>query len=153
MYIKDTREVLSSLVCLGAGAGIVTMSMGYELGSAFNMGPGYFPLILGCVLLLLGVILAFGAIGLGPSLDRNDVSLDGRALWSLGVVAATFIGFALLLEPLGLALTSFIVLAVAGYASRLLTILEALVASLVLSTLCVILFVYLLDLQISAWPW
>lgn len=153
MYLRDTREVLSSLVCLGAGAGIVVMSMGYELGTAFNMGPGYFPLILGGALLVVGVVLAFGAVGFGTSADREAVSLDLRALWALIVVAATFIGFALLLEPLGLALTCFVVLATAGFASRLLTIAEALVAAFLLAALCVVLFVYLLDLQISAWPW
>jgi hypothetical protein len=153
MHIKDAREGLSSLVCLAAGAAIVVMSLGYELGTALNMGLGYFPLILGGILVLVGLIMGAGAVGFGAPTQKTHIAVDLRALWALTVVTLAIVAFAALLEPLGLALTCFLVLTLAGIGSRLLRPLEAIATAFVLSAVCVVLFVYLLDLQISAWPW
>ncbi|MCB5203781.1 tripartite tricarboxylate transporter TctB family protein [Neorhizobium sp. T786] len=153
MYIRDIREVLSSLVCVLTGISIIVMSLGYELGTAFNMGPGYFPLLLGIVLLVTGIFIAAGAVSWRVGTAKTTTSFDRRSLWALVVVAATFVGFAALLETCGLALTCFVVLSAAGMTSRLLRPLEAFLTAFVLSSISVILFVYVLDLQIRAWPW
>ena len=153
MFIKDIREALSSLVCLVTGTAIIIMSLEYDLGTAFNMGPGYFPLLLGMVLLAMGLFIAAGAVSWTRAVRRLPITFDFRSFWAVVVVAATFVCFAILLEAFGLALTCFAVLSIAGVASGLLRPLEALVTALVLSSISVILFVYLLDLQISALPW
>lgn len=119
------------------------------------MGPGYFPMLLGGLMALLAVILAIGALSFRPVAPRDEVvdSFDLGALWSLVVVGAVFVAFALLLKPLGLALTCFVVLFLAGIGSRLLPPLEAFITAAILSASAVVLFVLLLDLQIRTWPW
>ena len=37
-------------------------SLGMEIGTAFRMGPGYFPLVLAGVLILLGGLILFNAL-------------------------------------------------------------------------------------------
>ncbi|PJR09886.1 tripartite tricarboxylate transporter TctB family protein [Sinorhizobium meliloti] len=153
MFIRDIREVLSSLVCVVTGTAIIILSLGYELGTAFNMGPGYFPLLLGVVLLATGLFIAAGAVSWRGAAEKVPISFDHGSFWALTVVAATFVAFAVLLETCGLALTCVAVLSAAGMASRLLRPVEAFLVAVVLSSISVILFVYLLDIQIRAWPW
>jgi hypothetical protein len=153
MYIKDIRDALSSLLCLLAGSGVVVASSRYDLGTAFSMGPGYFPLILGILLLVMGLFIGLGSVSWAGASETKSANVDLRSLWAVAVVAAAFVGFALALETFGLALTCFSVLAIAGMTSHLLRPLEALLTAFVLCIISVILFVYLLDLQIRAWPW
>lgn len=155
IHIKDLRELFSALLLAVIAGGIILLSSGYEMGTAFSMGPGYFPLILGGLLALLAAIVALGALSFTPLEGQAaaDETFGLSALWPLTVVGGTFIAFALLLKPLGLALTCFSVLFLAGIGSRLLRPIEALITAAVLSAAAVILFVLLLDLQIRTWPW
>lgn len=155
--IKDGRELMSAAVLALAGVAVTYASVSYELGDAFNMGPGYFPLVLGLILMVLALVTAFGALGYSrgssPASLRGGRLIDVRAIWAVVIVCGSFAGFAALLPVLGLSLTCFIVLFAASTGSGLLKPLEGLATALILSTASVVIFVVLLGLQIKIWPW
>ena len=56
---KPRREVAAGVTMIGIGLLVVIESTTYTIGDAARMGPGYFPLLLGVLLALLGLIIAF----------------------------------------------------------------------------------------------
>lgn len=56
---KPRREVAAGVTMAAIGILVVIESTTYTIGDAARMGPGYFPLLLGAVLAVLGVIIAF----------------------------------------------------------------------------------------------
>src|SRR4051812_37112285 len=61
MQIKSRKDFVSGLMFIGAGAAFAIGATNYKVGDAARMGPGYFPLILGCALALMGTIVLLGS--------------------------------------------------------------------------------------------
>ncbi|HEX4366654.1 MAG TPA: tripartite tricarboxylate transporter TctB family protein, partial [Rhodopila sp.] len=53
--IRDSGGFVAGLLFLSIGLGAVGIASGYRVGSALHMGPGYFPVALGVLLVLVGV--------------------------------------------------------------------------------------------------
>src|SRR5204862_5401733 len=94
----------------------------YTLGSAARMGPGYFPRILGVLLILLGAILALRALRLdGPPLPRWK--------WRPTVIVlGSVVLFGAIVQPVGVALSTVILIVGASAASPEFRPREALIA-------------------------
>ncbi|MGI9568592.1 MAG: tripartite tricarboxylate transporter TctB family protein, partial [Desulfobulbia bacterium] len=94
----------------------------YELGTLRDMGPGFFPVSLGVVLLILSVLIGFD--GSDQSIDRNlkhppDGNLRKQILKQLVCVAAVLGGiglFTLFLSLFGLIPAAFAIIVVSGLA-------------------------------------
>ena len=86
-------------VATGAAALLIVQFQKYVLGSASKMGPGYFPLLLGAGLMLVGAVLTFrGLSSTGPALKAVN--------WrSNAFIIAAVVAFGLMIEPLGLVVT------------------------------------------------
>jgi hypothetical protein len=93
---RDRDDLLGGLALSLVGAGALAWSlMHYDLGSLRQMGPGFFPAVLGGALTLLGLVVAL------PALRRpgQAAPFEGRSV--LAVMAAILI-FGLGLTRLGL---------------------------------------------------
>ena len=67
--IRNPKDFWSGVIFVAIGLFAIVYGSKYTLGSAARMGPGYFPRILGILLILLGTILAVRALRLnGPPL-------------------------------------------------------------------------------------
>jgi len=55
---KPRREVAAGVTMIGIGLLVVLESTTYTIGDAARMGPGYFPMLLGGLLALLGIVIA-----------------------------------------------------------------------------------------------
>ena len=94
--IKNPRDFWAGVMfivfgCLFAGVALTS----YKMGTAARMGPGYFPFVLGALLVILGAIItltSFRAKNKGPAVDKfywrpvfwtmrckNSVHLPGQA--------------------------------------------------------------------------
>ena len=82
--IKNLRDFLSGLVFLLFGLGFGWAATRHPLGSAANMGPGYFPLLVGLLLGALGVFILFKALTFealgGGRIDNWGVASLARLL-------------------------------------------------------------------------
>jgi hypothetical protein len=119
---------------------------GYALGTAGRMGPGYFPMLLGGVLALLGLILVVRSF----AIDGEPVTR--LHLLPLVVIAIAVCLFGLLIERLGLVVSLIAVTIVSALASRESRPVEYTALALVLAAFSVGVFVYALRLPLPVWP-
>ena len=59
--IRNPKDFWSGVLFVALGVAAIVIGSNYTLGTAARMGPGYFPRILGILLIVLGGILALRA--------------------------------------------------------------------------------------------
>lgn len=106
------------------------------IGQVFNMGPGFFPLVLCGLLLIIGLALMARSFFKGVGEPLGAVPWRAVGLISLGIAA-----FAVLLEPLGLLLSVFAATAIAAFAAPRAKLVPSLVAAAAIAVFCVAVFV------------
>jgi len=157
VIIKSQKDFFSGLMFMAAGVAFAWGASGYPIGKGARMGPGYFPLVLGVLLAVLGALITFKAM----VVDTVDGDKVGRFAWKplIFIIAANLVFGAALgglpsigLPPLGLVLGIFILTFVASLASDEFNPKEALVLSVVLSVFSYGAFIKLLNLQFPVWP-
>ncbi len=57
MKIKSQKDFYSGLLYTVVGAAFAYGAISYNIGTAARMGPGYFPLLLGVMLAIIGAIV------------------------------------------------------------------------------------------------
>lgn len=130
------------------GALAIVEASGYPLGSATRMGPGYFPLALGAltILLSLGVLFLEGRGISSPDIPRPAWR---GLLWVLLAIAA----FALLVERWGLAPAAIASILLSAQADDDLTLKESLILAVSVAAVSVAIFIYLLGLPLQSVAW
>jgi hypothetical protein len=143
------KDLLAGAVFIAFGLGFALIGLRYELGTALRMGPGYFPLLLGGLLALLGL----GTIVEG--FIRGDVSPIGPIPWrGLILLTAAVLFFAYTVRRLGLAPALVGATLLAAFSSRRTTVVMALMMAVGLTALCSLIFVELLSLPVPLiGPW
>lgn len=100
--IRSPRDFFAGVIFLLFGLCAVLMGRGYPVGTARNMGAGYFPVVLGALLVLLGTVISIKSlmiageklenIGLRPMLlVLLAIGVFAGSVDSLGIVAATIL--------------------------------------------------------------
>ncbi|WP_035713159.1 tripartite tricarboxylate transporter TctB family protein [Azorhizobium doebereinerae] len=143
----DLPDLLfGGFLVLVAGAALAT-TWHLSVGTAADMGPGYFPRVVAFAL------LAFGLFFLGRGAGRRFHGIETIHLRPLLAIPASVAVFAVLAASAGLALASLATIVVAGLASRETRALENLVFGVAISAGAVLLFAKLLSLPVPVWPW
>lgn len=144
--IRHPKDFLAGLTFVAFGIAAIVFGSAYPLGTAARMGPGYFPRILGILLIVLGGALALRALRItGPP-------LPGWKWRPVLIVLISVVVFGLLLTRIGLVLSTVGLIVAASAASREFRPKEALVSGIVLAALAVGIFVLGLKLVIPVWP-
>lgn len=117
------------------------------IGTAFRMGPGFFPMLLGCLLIAFGV--AVGVRALSSSGSSFGI-FPKRAL--LLITISTFV-FGLTVRTLGFIPATALTVLIAAYASRRMTLGFALALTVGLTTFSVLVFKVGLNLPLPLWGW
>jgi len=148
MKIKNQEDFWAGVMFVIFGAFFVILGVQYKIGTAAKMGPGYFPTLLGVIVIFLGIIIS------GSSLSTTEAGPKTTKFgWpSLFFILGSVVLFGLLLRPLGLILSLFILIATSSYASKKFSWRSMLVNSAVLILMCVAIFVWALQLQIPLSP-
>jgi putative tricarboxylic transport membrane protein len=107
------EDLIAGLLLIGIAAFALWTSRTYPVGSAANMGPGYFPRMMCWSIIVLGLLLI--ASNLRRPLDVADVP-ETLKLRPLLYVAASYVAFALTLQPLGLLPAILVLVLVASFA-------------------------------------
>ena len=146
-FIRHPKDFFSGLIFVAFGLGAIIIGSNYSLGSAARMGPGYFPRILGILLLVLGAALSLRALKIkGDPLPRW--------YWRpILIVLGSVVAFGLLVTHLGLVFSTIGLIFVSSAASREFRPKEALISGVLLAALAVGVFIFGLNLQLPIWPW
>ena len=149
MTIRAPKDFWSGIMFLAFAAVALWAARGYSLGNAGRMGPGYFPMLLGGVLALLGLILIVRSLVIAGA---NEEGVARVHFVPLVVTTISVCLFGLALERLGLVAAVIVVIGVSALASRESRLFETTALALVLAAFSVGVFVYALRLPLPVWP-
>jgi uncharacterized membrane protein len=93
--IRNNKDFWAGVMLIATGVAAVFIARSYPLGSAFRMGPGYFPSVLGGVLALFGLVL------LARSFRSDEQIVGGWSLRALIVLPLSFVLFGVLMDRAG----------------------------------------------------
>jgi hypothetical protein len=144
--IRSRQDFLAGLLFVFIGAFALYLARDYPMGSAMRMGPGYFPTILG------GMLVALGGGVLLRSLVLPGERLGAVALMPLLLVLASVALFAVTVERLGIVLSVVLVVFVSSAASGRFKWVEVTLLAVVMVALAVGLFTKGLGLPFKILP-
>jgi hypothetical protein len=134
------RDIVAGLLFVGIGAFALAAARGYPVGTAMRMGPGYFPVVLGWLLILLGAL-----VGLRAARQRDWQPLSWG--WKpLAWISFSIVLFGFLMPRLGLVPALLAMLPGAAAAGREFRVREVLVLTLLMTAFAGAVFVYGLKL-------
>ena len=157
MRIKSQKDLFAGLIYAAAGVAFAVGATNYNIGNSSSMGPGYFPLVLGIVLAIIGAIVMFRALTL-ETVDGHPV---GK--WAFRplvcIIAANF-AFGVLLggmpslgvPALGMVAAIYALVLLAALAGTEFRWIEALILATVLAAGSWLAFVWGLKLPFQVWP-
>ena len=148
---RAVTDILAGLIFVAFGLAFAITSLSYELGTPLRMGPGYFPLALGGILVLLGLLIMGKGLISGSGAEERLGSVPWRALFLI-VLAVLFFG--LTVRGLGLVPATAVTALLTALASNRTGILAAVAIAAGLTVLCVLVFLLALQLQLPMFgPW
>ncbi|MDH4096099.1 MAG: tripartite tricarboxylate transporter TctB family protein [Betaproteobacteria bacterium] len=147
MRIRSPRDFWAGVMFIAFGAFFVAWSFThYAMGSALRMGPGYFPALLGGLLVFLGLLVMAKALALdGPKIAAFH--FRPLLLVSLSVVA-----YGYLMKPGGLAVATIAAVFIGALAGHEFKWKEVAVVALVLVIFSWLVFVRGLTLPFPMCP-
>lgn len=157
MNIKSQKDFFSGLLYTAAGVAFAWGATTYTVGNGARMGPGYFPLMLGVLLAVLGSVIMFKAL----VVETEDGDKVGNWAWRpVGFIVAANLGFGVLLGGLpsiglpsmGLIVAIYALTLIAAFAASTFKLKEVLILASILAVGSYLVFIKLLKLQLQVWP-
>ncbi|OQW89208.1 MAG: hypothetical protein BWK72_04460 [Rhodoferax ferrireducens] len=154
---QQDKDVYAGALLALVGSAFAWGATSYTSGTSARMGPGYFPLMLGVLLAVLGLVIALRGA------RRRPEQREGIGPWAwkpLFFIVAGNLLFGVLLGGLpsigwpamGFMVAIYGVTVVAGMAGERFSLKESLWLASVLAVGCYLAFVLLLNLQFAVWP-
>jgi hypothetical protein len=155
--LKSQKDFFSGLLFLVVGVAFAWGATSYNIGSGARMGPGYFPLLLGVLLGIIGAVVMFKAL----VVETAGGDKVGKWAWKpLCYIIGANLLFGILLGGLpkfgipamGLIAAIYGLTLVASLAGDKFKLREVLILATVLAIGSYLAFVVLLKLQFVVWP-
>jgi Tripartite tricarboxylate transporter TctB family len=155
--IKSQQDFFSGLMFTLVGGGFAWGATNYTIGTGARMGPGYFPLLLGIFLAVLGAFITFYSL----VEHTEDGEPIGKFAWKpIGYILGANVIFGVLLAglpsiglpPMGLIAAIYALVIIASKAGETFNLKEVLILGTILSVGSYLAFIMLLKLQMPVWP-
>ena len=157
MRIKSQKDFFAGLLFLILGAGFAIGARTYSVGTGARMGPGYFPMMLGIVLAILGAVEVFKAM----VIETETGDKIGKWAWRpIRYILGANLAFGVLLGGLpsiklpamGMILAIYALTIIASMAGERFKLKDVLILATILAIGSYLAFIVLLKLQIPVWP-
>ena len=146
MCIRSPRDFLAGLLFIAIAVFFIVTATNYDLGTINRMGPGYFPIMVGGLLAVLGASIVLRSMVLsGPPIAR----IGFRPLL---LAAASVALFGVILVHFGLVAAVVALVVVGALADKGSRPLEVILLAIFLAAFSVAVFVHLLGLPLQVWP-
>lgn len=144
--IRNPKDFYAGLLFMAFGLVALVIAQSYPLGTASRMGPGYFPRLLGILLVGFGAIQSLMGV-------RSKTVFPLEWHWRpLFVLLASVALFIVITPWLGLVAAGLVLVFVSSAASREFRWREALIVGALQGVAAAALFVYALGLPLPIWP-
>jgi len=138
--LRKNKDFWAGMMLIGIGAAAMFIAREYRFGSALRMGPGFFPVILGGILIVFGVCVM--AVGL-----KSGERIQGRvSLRALVLLPVSLILFGILMEAAGFVPALAALVFVAAASGREFKFVEVLLLTAFLTLASMALFIWGLGL-------
>lgn len=157
MKIKSQKDFFSGVMFTTVGVAFAWGATTYNVGTGARMGPGYFPLMLGIVLAVLGALIMFNAM----AIETEGGDPIGSWAWRpLAYVLGANLAFGVLLGGLpsikvpamGLIIAIYALTIIASLGGERFKLRDVLILATILSAGSYVAFILALKLQIQVWP-
>jgi hypothetical protein len=157
LKIKSQKDFFSGVMFAGIGIAFAWGATSYSVGSGARMGPGYFPLMLGVLLAILGAVIIFTSI----VVETEDGDRIGSWAWKplAYVIGANLIFGVLLgglpkigLSAMGLMAAIYALVFVSSMAGEKVNFKHVTILATILAIGSYLAFIVLLKLQMPVWP-
>jgi hypothetical protein len=140
LALANNKDVWGGLMLIAIGAAAMFIARDYPFGTALRMGPGYFPIVLG------GLLIAFGLVILACGLRRGESIGGSWSLRALVILTLSLLLFGLLMEHGGFVPAMLVLILASATASTEFKFREVVLFALGLTALSVAVFVWGLGL-------
>jgi hypothetical protein len=157
LKIKSQKDFFAGLMFVGVGIAFAWGAASYRVGSTVRMGPGYFPLMLGILMTIVGLVITFKAL----VLETKDGDKIGQWAWKplMCILGANFVFGVLLaglrsikLPAMGLIAGVYMLTLIASLADAHFKLHRVLILATILAVITYLTFVVLLNLTFPVWP-
>ena len=146
--IKHPKDFYAGLMYAVIGVGAIVVAQSYNMGTSVRMGPGYFPTVLGALLLIVGSISMVRAF-------THEGEAIKRFFWKeIVLVLGSVALFGIMVRGAGLLPSLLVLVVVSAWASDQFKIKNTLLLAVVTSIFSVLVFVKGLGLPFAIiGPW
>jgi hypothetical protein len=138
--VLENKDFWAGAMLIAIGGGAIFFARHYQFGSALRMGPGYFPILLGALLVLFGLYI------LGTGLRTSEKIEGSWSLRGLIVLPIALLLFGALIDRAGFVPAMLVLIFGSATASTEFKFLEVLLFSIFLTALAAAVFVWGLGL-------
>ncbi len=142
ILIRNPKDFWSGVIFACVGTASLFVSMDYARGTAGAMGPGYFPTMLGMLLIVIGLI------AIARSLIVRGEAISRFAIGKVFLILLSTLAFGLVVRGAGLVAAIVLLVMLAGYASDRFSLKKYGVLAICMAAFCGLVFVTALGLPI-----
>lgn len=148
--LAASKDFLGGLLVLVLGIGTAVQASSYDIGSLRRMGPGFFPLALGVILMVTGLLIIASSRTAGVDAGATPLRPEWRG-WLC--ICAGIAAFVLLGRHGGLVPATFAIVFISALGDRANSLLAAASLACAMTLICVAVFWWLLQVQFPLFRW
>jgi hypothetical protein len=148
MRIRNQRDFWAGVLFIVTGLIFMVLSRQYNVGTSAKMGPGYFPMMLGGLMAVLGVMVVIPSV-LKSAEVLKITKIEPRMVLLVLVAVAVY---AFALPKLGFIVALFALIVISSIASHEFNLKTTLISSVILLVFSWLVFVKGLELQFPFLP-
>ncbi|WEX88010.1 tripartite tricarboxylate transporter TctB family protein [Sinorhizobium garamanticum] len=150
LKIRNGRDFVGGAAMVIVSLLFIWFGRDLDVGNSFQMGPGYFPVMLSLLLIGIGVLIMVQSLVVTVK-GEPDAPANWKA-YALVILAPVFFGLAI--SRLGLVPTMFLMIVTVSSASKYADWRHSIALALFMTICSVVLFTRLLSLPVSSFgPW
>jgi len=144
------KDYIGGALVILLGIGAIAIARTYQIGKLSQMGPGFFPVALGCILVLTGAAIAVTATLPHEPSEEEALPPEWRGWFC---IIASLIAFVVIGQYGGLVPATFAITFISALGDRSNSLLNAFLLSLGVLAMCLVVFVWGLGIQFPLFTW
>ena len=138
--LVDNKDFWAGMMLIGIGAAAMFIARTYPFGTTRRMGPGYFPTVLGAILILFGIWVMVKGL-------RSNEKIQAKwSSFSLTLLTLSVVLFGVMMKYAGFIPALIVLVFVSAAAGKGFRFVEVLLLAIALTAMSVVVFIWTLGL-------